>query len=112
LQNWGDVESHLDSALELSSGAFSSNTIDDWYRAAAVLLHQGYGSKLISFLEARNLDVEKMPWCEAIRAHATGERRHLLDIPQESREVSGEIYDQIAIRRKWLPDSTRNLASE
>jgi len=109
LQNWGDVELRLAKALDLAEGEFSSTTIDDWHRAAAVLLHQGYGSKLVSCLEDRNLDVEKMPWVEAIRAHVQESRRYLLDIPQESREVAGQIYDQIAIRRKWLPESTKNL---
>ena len=108
-QNWGQVKQHLAKALELIVGAFPSETCDDWYRASAALLHQGYGVKLIKFLDEEGLNIRLMPWVEAIRAHSLQDRRHLLDIPQESREVAGKIYDEIAVRRQWLPESTRNL---
>jgi tetratricopeptide (TPR) repeat protein len=108
-QNWGQVQQHLSKALKLIQGEFPLNTHDDWYRASAVLLHQGYGPKLVKFLDGEGWNIRMMPWFEALRAHSLEERRHLLDIPQESREVAGEIYDQIAIRRQWLPESTRNL---
>ncbi|MEM7014839.1 MAG: hypothetical protein AAF585_25545, partial [Verrucomicrobiota bacterium] len=109
-ENWGEARDHLARALEIIGGEFPTNTADDWYRASAVLLHQGYGPKVVALLEEGGWHVSMMPWYEAIRAHVAETRRHLLDIPQEAREVAGKIYDEIAMRMQWLPDSTRNLA--
>ncbi len=109
-QNWGLAASLLQQALEVIGGAFPADTKDDWFRATAVLLHQGYGTKLIALLEEGGWDKEMLPWFEAIRAHAAKNERLLLECPQEARKVAKEIYDQIAVRLQWLPESTRDIA--
>ena len=109
-QNWGQAQKHLAGALNLAekdSPLGRANYHLVW--ASAVLLHQGYGIKLVKFLDKEGWSIRLMPWVEAIRAHSLEDRRHLLDIPQESREIAGNIYDQIANIRQHLPESTRNL---
>lgn len=108
-QNWGEVQQGLANALGLTESASFFMSSYDWCWAAAVLLHQGYGVKLIKFLDDGGWTTRRMPLVEAIRAHSMEDRQHLLDIPQESREVAGKIYDEIVRLRQHLPESTRNL---
>ena len=108
-QNWGQAQKHLSDALDLTEGKTYVFLKEELYWASSVLLHQGYGVKLIKFLDEESWSIRLRPWAEAIRAHALENRRYLLDIPQESREVAGDIYDQIAKIRQHLPESTRNL---
>jgi tetratricopeptide (TPR) repeat protein len=111
--NWGVATQHLGKALDLISdqSAFPSNTSDDWMRASAVLLHLGFGEKLLSFLRDRGDDQRLRPWYEALRALLRGDRRYLRNIPAEMQEVAGKLYDEIALRLKNLPESTRRWSS-
>ena len=108
-QNWGQAQKHLSNALDLTENSSSFILKEELYWASAVLLHQGYGAKLVKFLDEEGWKTRLMPWVEAIRAYALKDRRHLLDIPQESREVAGYMYDRIDDIQKHLPESTRNL---
>ena len=108
-QNWGQAQQYLANALNLTGEKSPLINYSDFDWISSVLLHQGYGVKLSKFLDEEGWSIRLMPWVEAIRAHSLEDRRHLLDIPQESREVADSIYDRIAQIRKHLPESTRNL---
>ena len=97
----------LNRALREVGGELPASTRDDWYRASAVLLHLGFGTKLVEFLKDENADIEMMPWFEAVQAHVEGDKRYLLNIPAEARPVAEKIFDEIAIRRRHLPEKTR-----
>ena len=105
--NWRIVTQELSSALREAGSELPTSTRDDWYRASAVLLHLGFGPKLVEFLEEEGADIEMMPWFEAVRAHVEGDRRYLQNIAAEARPVAEKIFDEIAIRRKHLPEKTR-----
>jgi tetratricopeptide (TPR) repeat protein len=109
LENWGVATEHLGKALDLiaDQSAFPPSTFPGWMRATAVLLHLGYGDKLLEFLRVRGDDQRLRPWYEAIRAHFRGDRRYLRNIPAEMRDVAGMLYDEINTRLRILPDSTR-----
>ncbi|MCY2989435.1 MAG: hypothetical protein NTY19_16405 [Planctomycetota bacterium] len=76
---------------------------DDWFRASAVLLHLGFGEGLVALLEQSGADVTLLPWFAAVRAHALGDRRHLLNLPVEARPSAEQIFDEINRRRQQLP---------
>jgi len=109
-KNWGQASNHLRKAIQERWEQHDPINSNDWYRTFSIIIHQGYGPQLIGLLEQENWQIEVLPWFEAIRAHVKEDRRHLLDIPQEARAVASKIYDDIALRRQWLPESTRNLA--
>ena len=79
------------------------NTRDDWYRASGVLLHLGFGERLIALLQEERADTRLMPWFEAIRAHVVGDRRNLRNVPAEARFAAEGIYREIDSRRRQLP---------
>ena len=47
-------------------------------------------------------DVKMLPWYAAVRAHALGDRRHLLNLVVEARPAAEAIYDEIQKRRERL----------
>lgn len=102
--NWGLATARLTDALDQLGDrvAFPSNTADDWMRGSAVFLSLGLGDKLLSFLRDRGDDQRRRPWYEALRAHVRGDRRYLRNIPAELRDISGQLFDEIA-RRKPKP---------
>src|SRR5262249_34843642 len=51
--NWGLCREALAQALEIIESKFPRDTIDDWFRASAVLLHLNYGKELLAFLGER-----------------------------------------------------------
>ncbi|MEM6803258.1 MAG: tetratricopeptide repeat protein [Bacteroidota bacterium] len=108
--NWGKAKNFLIEALEESEGEFSSVVRDHWYFASSILLHQGYGEKLVLSLKEKGWDLKLMPWYEALNAHLKGGYKYLQDIPEEAREVAGLIFERIADMRKCLPDSTKNIS--
>lgn len=79
----------------------------DWTRAAAVLLHLGYGDKLTGHLRERGDDQWLRPWYESLRAHLRSDRRYLRNIPAEMQESTGVLYDEIAGLLERLPAGTR-----
>lgn len=99
--NWGLTTARLTEALGLlgEQVAFPGNTADDWMRGSAVLLSLGVGDKLLTYLRERGDDQRRRPWYEALRAHARGDRRYLRNIPAELREISGQLFDEIARRK-------------
>lgn len=78
-------------------------TRDDWCRAAAVLVHLGFGPQLVALLVEQGADVRLMPWFAAVEAHVLGDQRYLQNIPAEARQVAGEIYTAIDRYRRHLP---------
>jgi len=104
--NWGLARESLRSALEEIGDVLPVYTRDGWYRASAVLLHLGFGERLITLLQEEGADVRLMPWFEAVRAHVVGDERNLRNAPAEARTVAEEIYREIDRRRKQLPSAT------
>ena len=108
-ENWGIAAENLGKALDLLDDKclFPEPTLTDWMWASAVLLHLGYGVKLLEYLQARGEDQRLRPWYEAIRAHLRGDRRYLRNAPVEVRPPAEVLYDQIALRLRHLPDTSR-----
>ncbi len=77
-------------------------TRDDWCRASAVLVHLGFGPRLVELLVEQGADVRLMPWFAAVEAHVLGDQRYLQNIPAEARQVAGEIYTAIDRYRRRL----------
>lgn len=78
-----------------------------WARATAVLLHLGLGEKLRLFLSDRGEDQRLRAWFEAVRAILRGDRLYLRNIPAEMQNLAETLYDEIDVRLKHLPESTR-----
>jgi tetratricopeptide (TPR) repeat protein len=106
--NWGNATEHLAQALDLmvKPNAQLPFMFMHWARATALLLHLGYGEKLLQFFSQR-ADPRLRPWFEAIRAILRGDRLYLRNIPVEMRSVAETLYDEIDVRLKRLPQSTR-----
>lgn len=108
-EEWDNARTHLGNALDLiaDQGAFPKDTSAGWIRATAVLVHLGYGDRLLEFLRERGDSQRLRPWYEAIRAQLRGDRLYLRNIPAEMRDVAGVLHDQIQTVLGVLPDSTR-----
>jgi tetratricopeptide (TPR) repeat protein len=108
-ENWGNATEHLAQALDLmlKPNAELPFMFMDWTRATAVLLHLGFGEKLLRFLSERGDDQRLRPWYEAIRAILRGDRLYLRNIPAEMQTVAETLYNEIDVRLKCLPESTR-----
>jgi len=100
--NWGLAADALRRALRETADRLSPSTRDDWFRASAVLLHLGFGDKLVELLQSENVDVTLLPWFAAVHAHALGDRRDMVNIPQEARSSAEAIFDEIDKRRQQL----------
>lgn len=106
--NWGHVTDALRKALcETGGNGLPMNTQDDWFRASAVLLHLGFGQKLLTFLREGGWDMRLMPWYSALEAHLVGDKQMLLNIPAEARDAAGKVFDEINRRRAKLPQRPR-----
>jgi len=101
---------HLAQALDLmvKPNAELPFMLMDWTRATAVLLHLGFGDKLLLFLRQRGEDQRLRPWYEATRAILRGDRLYLRNIPAEMQNLAETLYDEIDVRLKHLPESTRH----
>ncbi|ETX09093.1 tetratricopeptide repeat protein [Candidatus Entotheonella palauensis] len=105
--NWGLTAEALVRALKAVGDRLPPYTREDWFRASAVLLHLGFGEKLVDFLKAQHADVTLLPWFAAVHAHTVGDRRDLVNIPQEARSAAEAIFDEIDKRRQQLPKDTQ-----
>ena len=112
-ENWGNATNHLAQALDLmvTSNPPVPFMFMDWTRANAVLLHLGFGEKLLRFLSERGEDQRLRPWYEAIRAILRGDRLYLRNIPAEMQNLAESLYDEIEVRLKHLPKSTRHWSA-
>lgn len=112
--NWGDASRHLRSAFTLlgERKSFPSNTIDDWMRASSVMFILGYGTKLLELAETTGAAQRLRPWFEALRAHVRGDRKYLRNAPAEVRESAGQLFDEIAIRLKDLPQAGTDTSTK
>jgi len=102
-ENWGLAAEALRLALKEAGFRLPPHTRGCWFRASAVLLHLGYGEKLVAFLEAEGADIRMLPWFAAVSAHARGDRRYVANAPAEARAAAEQIFDGIQIRRDRLP---------
>ncbi len=109
-ENWGLATGELRKALRETDGRLPPNTRDDWFRASAVLVHLGYGNKLVTFLRKEGVDTTLMPWFAAVEAHAIGDQRHLVNFPLEARAAAEKIFEEIERRRNQLPEETCGIA--
>jgi tetratricopeptide (TPR) repeat protein len=105
--DWPQISKSMKEALALIEGRLPSNTRDDWFRASAVLLHLGFGERLVGLLKECGADVTFMPWFAAVQAHTLGDKRHLVNIPLEARPAAEQIFDQIDQRRQQLPPPSK-----
>jgi Flp pilus assembly protein TadD len=105
--NWGLCAQSLRTAIYGIGDQFPVSTVDDWFRASAVLLHLNYGDDLLSLLRDIGVDIKLRPWYEALSALIRGDRRYLQNIPVELRKTSEYYYDQIEKRLNALPEKTR-----
>jgi tetratricopeptide (TPR) repeat protein len=108
-ENWGNAMEHLAQGLDLmvKPNAELPFMFMDWTRATAVLLHLGFGDKLLLFLRQRGEDQRLRPWYEATQAILRGDRLYLRNIPAEMQNLAETLYDEIDVRLKHLPQSTR-----
>lgn len=106
-EDWPQISKSMKEALSLFEGRLPSNTRDDWFRASAVLLHLGFGERLVGLLKECGADVTLMPWFAAVQAHTLGDKRHLVNIPLEARPAAEQIFDQIDQRRQQLPPPSK-----
>jgi tetratricopeptide (TPR) repeat protein len=109
-ENWGLSAQALRKALSVTEFRLPRRTRDDWFRASAVLLHLGYGPKLVEFLQAEGADIKMLPWFVAVSAHAQGDRRYLSNAPAEARAAAEQIFDEIQRRRDRLPKRVSPVA--
>jgi Flp pilus assembly protein TadD len=105
-ENWEVCCEAIRKAIEFANFELPSTTRDDWFRASAVLLHLGFGERFVELLESLGAEVKMLPWFEAVKAHALGDRHYLQNIPAEARPVAEKLYDEILRRREKLPEST------
>ncbi|WP_309714361.1 tetratricopeptide repeat protein [Armatimonas sp.] len=104
--NWEACSEAIEKAIEFTNFELPPETRYDWFRASAVLLHLGFGEQFVKLLESLGADVKMLPWFEAVKAHALGNRHYLQNIPAEARPVTEKLYDEILRRREKLPEST------
>ncbi len=101
--DWNSVRRALLSALAEITDRLPPLTRDDWCRASAVLVHLGFGPRLVELLIEQGADVRLMPWFAAVEAHVLGDQRYLQNIPAEVRQVASELYTAIDRYRCQLP---------
>lgn len=107
--NWGEATLLLKEALGLGLEFSTLSPRDDWYRAAAVFLHLGFGEPFLGVLESHGDSL--LPYKEAVRAHVIGDRAALRNIEPEAQTVAGMIFDEIEKRGAHLPEKTRGIAA-
>lgn len=101
--NWGLAGKALSAAMTACGFVLSPLTRDDWFRTSAVLLNLGFGEKLVELLETQGAGIKMLPWFAAVRAHARGDRRYLLNMAPEVRTPAERIFDAIEGIRGRLP---------
>ncbi|MCA9049600.1 MAG: tetratricopeptide repeat protein [Planctomycetaceae bacterium] len=106
--DWELAADEIRGALSETKGRLPPLTRDDWFRTSAVLLHLGFGDRLVTLLREQGADVALLPWFAAVEAHQIGDRRHLVNFPHEARSVAEKIFDEIKLRRSQLPVKTRS----
>jgi tetratricopeptide (TPR) repeat protein len=112
-ENWGSATKHLAQALDLmvKPNAELPFMFMDWTRATAVLLHLGFGERLRLFLSHRGEDQRLRPWYEALRAILRGDRLYVRNIPAEMQKLAETLYNEIEVRLRRLPESTRHWST-
>lgn len=105
-ENFGESKSHLQSALEKLDGKFNPNSVDDWYRTAAVWLDSGNGKTWLDVWEETDAARLFLPFFEAVKAHHLGDIRFLNNIPKEVQPAAREIFQEIAHRRRETKATT------
>ena len=105
--NWGEAETHLMSALDSSMQSLPRASLDDWMRASAVLIHLGFGTRLLEFLEQRGENLRRRPWFEAVRAAEANQPELLKNVAPEVRLPAEQLLAQIQQRLSRLPEATR-----
>jgi tetratricopeptide (TPR) repeat protein len=99
--DWEGVRVELWAALAEIGGALPTTNVDDWCRAPAVLLHLGFGEKLVGFLEAEGVDERLPDWFVAVRAHVPPQDRGDLDEATQPKAL--RMYKLIEKLRNGLP---------
>jgi hypothetical protein len=105
--NWGEACTCLTAALDLLEESFPPDFRDDWMRASAVLIHLGFGARLLEFLEQRGENLRRRPWFEAVRAAEANQPELLKNVAPEVRLPAEQLLAQIQQRLSRLPEATR-----
>lgn len=105
--NWGEAQTLLGSALDLPAQNFTRPSLDDWMRASAVLIHLGFGTRMLEFLEQRGENLRRRPWFEAVRASEANQPELLKNVAPEVRLPAEQLLTQIQQRLARLPEATR-----
>lgn len=110
-ENFGEAKTHLQAALAKLDGKFNPNSVDDWYRTAAVWLDSGNGKTWLDVWEDTGAALLFLPFFEAVKAHHLGDVRFLNNIPKEVQPAAREIFQEIAYRRREKqPTPTKSKA--
>ena len=104
--DWEATVTSLAAALDCLDDSFSTRFHDDWIRASAVLIHLGFGARLLEFLERRSENVRLRPWFEAVRAAEANRPELLRNVAPEVRLPAEKLLAQIQQRLARLPAST------
>ncbi|MCY2964728.1 MAG: tetratricopeptide repeat protein, partial [Planctomycetota bacterium] len=109
--NWGDARRELGRALDQTPQGLPPETLDDWERAAAVLIHLDFGAEFLALLEERGDQSRLRPYFEAVRIVHAGNPRLLRDLAPEVRVPTEKIHASILTRLDKLPKRTRRRKS-
>ena len=101
--DWDRLSEQLGLALARIPHGFPPLFFDDWMRASAVLVHLGFGARLLEWLTARGDCQRFRPWHEALRATELHWPEWLLRIAPEVRLPAEKIHAEIARRLARLP---------
>jgi tetratricopeptide (TPR) repeat protein len=105
--NWGLACTAFNKAFDKQAQGIPPEGMNEWIRASAVLLHLGYGTPFLDFLDTLQSKTRLRPWYEALSALHTGDRLLLQNLAPEVRETAEKLYDEIDRRLQMLPEKTR-----
>ncbi|MFN0078012.1 MAG: AAA family ATPase [Prosthecobacter sp.] len=106
--NWGNACDAWSTVIQRHGRqGIPPETMHEWLRATAVLVHLGVGGEFLTFLKHWEAHQKFRPWYEAIAAIQAGDRLLLQNIAPEVRETAEKLYDEIDRRLQMLPEKTR-----
>ncbi|MFD0748562.1 tetratricopeptide repeat protein [Mucilaginibacter calamicampi] len=95
-KNQGIAEKYLIEALEFVDETIPAQTIDDWYRAVAVIIKLNYGEGLLNIFQKTGYDITFKPLYVAIQAIVIyNDANFLNSVAVEVREPAEKIWKAI-----------------
>jgi tetratricopeptide (TPR) repeat protein len=108
--NWSAVEDSLRKALAEIGHDLPAITRDDWCRASAVLLHLGFGEKLLEFLRSEGVDQRIPSWFVAVHRHVSPHDEQAEGLSDTADAKTTKIYELIGRLREQLPPRPNGTA--